>query len=77
MYVCVCLAVTERQIHEAASEGARCLKDLRHRLGVTKECGRCASCAHACLREAQQRIGEETTLPTSSKIFSPAAAPTC
>lgn len=52
MYVCVCQAVTERQIHQAAQEGAKTLKDLRHQLGVTTECGRCANCARQCLRNA-------------------------
>ncbi len=52
MYVCVCMAVTERQIREAASQGARTLKDLRHSLGVASDCGQCASSARQCLREA-------------------------
>ena len=52
MYVCVCKAVTERQIQEAALAGARRLKDLRRELGVTADCGLCATCAQACLREA-------------------------
>lgn len=53
MYVCVCSAVTERQIYQAARAGATTLKDLRRDLGVTSECGRCATCARQCLREAQ------------------------
>jgi bacterioferritin-associated ferredoxin len=52
MYVCVCQAVTDRQIREAAAGGARTLKDLRRDLGVTLDCGRCACCARACLAEA-------------------------
>ena len=52
MYVCVCNAVTERQIREAVAGGARTLKDLRRELGVGSECGRCTSCARACLHEA-------------------------
>jgi len=52
MYVCVCQAVTDRQIREAAEGGARTLKDLRRDLGVTRDCGRCASCARQCLHEA-------------------------
>ena len=52
MYVCVCRAVTERQIAQAARNGAKSLKDLRNNLGVTSECGRCASCARQCLRDA-------------------------
>ncbi|QKV56401.1 MAG: (2Fe-2S)-binding protein [Dechloromonas sp.] len=57
MYVCVCQAVTDRQIREAAQGGARTLKDLRRDLGVTRDCGRCASCAHECLQEANQCQG--------------------
>jgi bacterioferritin-associated ferredoxin len=52
MYVCVCQAVTERQIHQAAQDGARSLKDLSRGLGITRECGRCANCARQCLNEA-------------------------
>lgn len=54
MYVCVCQAVTERQIIQAAHNGARTLKDLRKDLGVTSECGRCATCARKCLKDAHQ-----------------------
>lgn len=60
MYVCICLGITERQIHEAAQNGATCLRDLRHQLGVTQECGRCASCAHECLKEARRQHQEQT-----------------
>ncbi len=52
MYVCVCKAVTDRQIREAAESGAKNLRDLRATLGVTSECGRCASCARDCLKAA-------------------------
>lgn len=55
MYVCVCHAVTERQIRDAVRDGACNLKDLRRDLGVTRDCGRCASCARVCLEEAQQQ----------------------
>lgn len=55
MYVCVCQGVTERQIHEAAQNGASRLRDLRQQLGVTQECGRCATCAHQCLKEAKRQ----------------------
>lgn len=48
------LAVTDRQIREAALGGALTLKDLRRDLGVTSECGRCASCARSCLKAVHQ-----------------------
>lgn len=62
MYICVCHAVTERQIHQAAGEGAKTLKDLRRELGVTAECGRCASCARQCLRDAQENCADGVLL---------------
>ncbi|MCK2088004.1 (2Fe-2S)-binding protein [Thauera aromatica] len=52
MYVCVCNAVTERQIDQAVRAGATSLRHLRHQLGVSAECGRCARCAQDCLRAA-------------------------
>ncbi|MCB1960847.1 MAG: (2Fe-2S)-binding protein [Rhodocyclaceae bacterium] len=52
MYVCVCKAVTERDIHGAAAEGASRLRDLRKRLGVTSECNQCACAAKRCLDAA-------------------------
>ena len=58
MYVCVCQAVTERQIRAAAQDGALTLKDLRRDLGVTRDCGRCASCARQCLSAAQGDQGK-------------------
>ncbi|MEI7429443.1 MAG: (2Fe-2S)-binding protein [Betaproteobacteria bacterium] len=55
MFVCVCHAVTDSQIREAAKSGARTLKDLRRDLGVASECGQCASCALQCLEEVHGR----------------------
>lgn len=57
MYVCVCHAVTDRDIKRAAANGARTVRDLRESLEVTKSCGRCAQCAHACLKEASSAHG--------------------
>lgn len=57
MYVCICQAITDRQIREAALGGARTLKDLRRDLGVTRDCGRCASCARSCLEAAHEFQG--------------------
>ena len=54
MYVCICNGVTDRDIQEAASRGARTVKDLRRELGVASDCGKCASCAKEVLREARR-----------------------
>ena len=52
MYVCVCNAVTERQVEAAVREGTTTLRQLRRDLGVTADCGCCARYAHNCLRSA-------------------------
>jgi bacterioferritin-associated ferredoxin len=54
MYVCVCNAVTERQIHKAVNEGAKTVKHLKETLGVGRDCARCVGCAKACIKEAQE-----------------------
>jgi bacterioferritin-associated ferredoxin len=59
MYVCVCKAITDRDIETAARSGARTLKDLRRNLGVASECGKCASCAHEVLCNARREKREQ------------------
>jgi len=53
MYVCVCQAVTERQVREAVQQGVSSMRGLREQLGVASECGRCARCAHGILKECK------------------------
>jgi bacterioferritin-associated ferredoxin len=52
MYVCVCNAVTDREIRDAAKLGARTLEDLSATLGVATCCRSCADCARDVLAEA-------------------------
>jgi bacterioferritin-associated ferredoxin len=47
------MAVTERQVHQAALDGAKTLNDLRQDLGVASVCGLCGDCARNCLKQAQ------------------------
>lgn len=58
MYVCICRAVTERQIRQAVQGGARSLKDLKQMLDVGRECGLCAPCARTCIEEARHPQGK-------------------
>jgi bacterioferritin-associated ferredoxin len=62
MYVCVCQAVTDLDIHKAAQNGARTLMDLRRDLQVSVECGRCASCARKCLKQANENFSDNLQL---------------
>ena len=52
MYVCLCNAVTDREIRGAVKLGARSLVDLRETLGVATCCGRCSDCARTVLAES-------------------------
>jgi bacterioferritin-associated ferredoxin len=60
MYICLCNAITDRQIVEAAQGGARTDEDLAHGLGVGITCGRCRSCAKELLMETLSRITAES-----------------
>lgn len=55
MYVCICNAVTDRDIRRAAANGAESLFELRDRLGVASCCGSCAEQAAEILSEYQTR----------------------
>jgi bacterioferritin-associated ferredoxin len=51
MYICICNAVTERQVKECARGGACTLDELAAELGVGAGCGRCRDCASRVLDE--------------------------
>jgi bacterioferritin-associated ferredoxin len=52
MYVCVCNAITDREVRAAVALGARSLADLQETLGVATCCRRCAGCAEAMVAES-------------------------
>ena len=51
MYVCVCNAVTERQVRQAITEGARTSDQIRQRLDAERVCGFCDGCLEDYLAE--------------------------
>ena len=51
MIVCLCNAVSDRDIHEAASEGASTLQHLSERFNLGMCCGACRECASDCLNK--------------------------
>lgn len=51
MYICVCHAVTQKQIHQAISEGAGTVKQLSEQLKVTSCCGSCLESVKDCLQQ--------------------------
>jgi bacterioferritin-associated ferredoxin len=56
MYVCVCNAVTDREIRAAAQLGARTVEDLQASLGVATCCRRCTDCARGVLAGALDAV---------------------
>lgn len=55
MYVCVCNAVTERDVFHAIDNGATTVKALSRELGVGTQCGACISCTKECLSKSNQK----------------------
>lgn len=55
MYVCVCNAITDKQIRQAANGGVSDLWGLQRELGVAAGCGSCTEMASEILRESRQR----------------------
>ena len=45
MFICICNAITERQVQSAVADGAHTMSDLQGQLGVATCCGRCAETA--------------------------------
>ncbi len=57
MYVCVCNAVTDRDIKKAANDGVSTFQHLRQELNVATCCGRCETCAKNILEDAHAKAG--------------------
>ena len=55
MYVCICNAITDSQIREAASSGVEDLWGLQAELGVASGCGSCKEAASEILRQHRSR----------------------
>ncbi|WP_241972412.1 bacterioferritin-associated ferredoxin [Aliidiomarina soli] len=55
MYVCLCKAVTDKDIQRAVQAGASSMRCLRQEHGVASQCGRCAGHAKEVLDDALQQ----------------------
>jgi bacterioferritin-associated ferredoxin len=59
MYVCVCNAVTERQVRDCVEHGANTLDQVSFNTGLGFGCGRCREFASDLLQDLHCR--EEST----------------
>lgn len=58
MYVCICQGVTDREIEEAMTRGARSLTQLQESLQVASCCGSCRETVESMLgAEGEARSG--------------------
>lgn len=64
MIVCICNAISERDIDEAVENGATTMAALRAALRISSQCGNCSGCAEACLERALD--GRHRTEPCST-----------
>jgi bacterioferritin-associated ferredoxin len=62
MYICLCKGVTDSQIRQAVCQGACSMRELRQRLGVASQCGKCGHCAQSLLRQTRMTITEDAGL---------------
>ncbi|MDX1678233.1 bacterioferritin-associated ferredoxin [Arsukibacterium sp.] len=49
MYICLCKAVSDKAIKQSIADGACSMRDLKARLGVGSQCGKCVCQASAIL----------------------------
>lgn len=64
MYICICNAVTDKQIQNAIDNGAATMRCLSKQLGVGNQCGKCACEAKSMLRKNQVNNTELNNLVT-------------
>lgn len=69
MYVCICKAVTDKQIRRARADGIDNFYDLQESLGVATCCGGCADTAESILNE-----GNHGTSAPRPRLYIPSAA---
>ena len=67
MYVCICNAITDKEIRRAAARGADNLYELQQSLGVATNCGSCAT-------HAQEILDKANTGYAGPTLYSPSSA---
>ena len=58
MYVCVCRAVTKKEILNIIGEGADSVSELREKLKVTESCGSCLEPIRQFLKQANTNTSQ-------------------
>ncbi len=73
MYVCICKAVTDKQIKKSVGDGVASYNELQTRLAVGTDCGKCGDEAQDVLENAILESASARQ-PIASAVFKPAIA---
>lgn len=60
MYVCLCKAVTDRQIRQTVEGGASTFAEVRRELGVATQCGKCCQMAKSIVQTTVRKASFES-----------------
>lgn len=52
MYVCICKAVTDKQIQEYRQQGVNTFQQLRECTGIATQCGKCSVDARSVMQQS-------------------------
>ena len=77
MFVCICNAITDKQIRTSAEDGTTDLWGLQARLGVASGCGSCKETASEILAEYRRSANAGTGPVRESpkpQVYCPAVA---
>jgi bacterioferritin-associated ferredoxin len=73
MYACVCFCITEEEIHDEISAGARTEEELGERCGAGTSCGTCVERLGCLIEEARSRPAVEQKLAACPAVCEVAA----
>lgn len=51
MYICICRQITDNHIRDLCRDGASNMTDLRTKLDIASECGKCGKLARTIVKE--------------------------
>ncbi len=62
MYVCICHGITEKDIKQAALNGAESVRDLKKSHELGSQCGKCVSYAAKVIKESKAELNYDLAI---------------
>ena len=66
MYLCICNAITDRQVRALAESGITQAQDVYRALGCAPQCGKCIPYVQETLSQAARRASDSGRVGTAS-----------